>query len=116
MTLRFNILRVFIFLFWSTTVNAQNKDIDSLKRVLQDQRDDTNKVNTLHALISAFAKAGDYESILQFANEELSLAQRLGYQKGEARSNYMIGLALSSKHQTNLPEAIQHLSKALEIY
>ena len=42
-----NIMTVFLFVLYSFVSNGQDKTIDSLKRILQTQKEDTNKVNTL---------------------------------------------------------------------
>jgi signal transduction histidine kinase len=40
-------MTVFLFVLYSFVSNGQDKTIDSLKRILQTQKEDTNKVNTL---------------------------------------------------------------------
>ncbi len=44
----------FIAIFALQNVSAQNSTIDSLKKVFQTEKDDTNKVNTLIELAREF--------------------------------------------------------------
>ena len=53
---------VFLFVLYSFASNGQNKTIDSLKKILQTQKEDTNKVNTLNQLGRQFIKRDDFEN------------------------------------------------------
>ncbi|MBA3662678.1 MAG: SpoIIE family protein phosphatase [Bacteroidetes bacterium] len=63
-----------ILLLISISLKGQLK-LDSLKTVLSKQKDDTNKVNTLHKLI----KESDPQQGVEYALAANKLSQRLGY-------------------------------------
>jgi hypothetical protein len=54
------IMPAFLFLVYSFVSNGQSKTIDSLKKILQTQKEDTNKVNTLNELGRQFIKRNDF--------------------------------------------------------
>src|SRR5579871_323105 len=62
---------------------AQNKTIDSLKKILLREKEDTGKVNTLSKLSDALFDIFDPENALKYGNEALSLAKKIDFQKGE---------------------------------
>ena len=48
------IVTAFLLVVYSFVSNGQNNTIDSLKRVLQTQQEDTNRIKTLTALGGAY--------------------------------------------------------------
>ncbi len=84
-------LLVFLFVLYSFILNGQNNATDSLKRVLQAQEEDTNKVNALIALSSSFGNASSYDSALQYADRALSLSERSDFKKGQGSAYKNIG-------------------------
>ncbi len=105
---------VFLFFnFYSLIAFTQNTTIDSLKKVLQSQKEDTNKVNTFLGLSYAFFQNGNYSEVLQYANEALVLSKRLNFQKGQANAYKTIGELYG--YQGNLLECRKNFTAALKI-
>ena len=86
------IVPVFLLLLYSFAINGQNNVIDSLRRVLQTQKEDTIKVNTLNALGTALTNISDLDSALKFANQALALSESINFKKGQAKAYGIIGL------------------------
>ena len=71
-----------ICLFIIKTIAAQNQPIvDSLKTIINLQKQDTNRVNAFAHL--AYEQT-QFDSTIKYAREGLRLAQKLNYKKGEA--------------------------------
>ncbi len=70
-------------LLCSFTSNAQNKLIDSLKRALQTQKEDTNRVNTLNQLSLALRNDGYYKEAKERIETTIQLSRKLNFKKGE---------------------------------
>jgi len=62
-----------------------DKKIDILLKELWNAREDTNKVNTLHEIYSAYYTIKNYSAAAKYNNEACRLSKQLGYIKGEAR-------------------------------
>jgi signal transduction histidine kinase len=93
---------------------AQSNRIDSLKKVIQTEKDDSSKVITLGHISAYYWMTGDYENEMQAAKAVLELATRLNYTAGMADGNLFIGLAYSLKNEhTNVDE---YFEKALALY
>jgi two-component system NtrC family sensor kinase len=96
-----------IFIVYSFTASAQSDSlyIDSLKKVLQTQREDTNKVNTYFD-VGYFYQWSQPDSALRYAIPGLELAKKLNFISGEYDMILPITEALSLKG---------NYSKALEL-
>ena len=101
-------------LLYSFTVSAQHYNIDSLKRVLQTQKDDTGKVNTLNLLSYTLASSGDNNGSLPIAENALSLSQKLNYRKGKAYAYSNIANA-HVYSGNNYPGDLKIMDTALQI-
>ncbi|HMJ47875.1 MAG TPA: ATP-binding protein [Ferruginibacter sp.] len=95
----------------ATTAFGQHAVIDSLKRILATQTEDTNKVNTLNQLAALQIKRSDFSKSLEYANKALTLAEALKFTRGKAESFKNMG----SSYQ-NFNEAIKYLNNALTIF
>ncbi|HEY4876592.1 MAG TPA: ATP-binding protein [Puia sp.] len=73
-----------VFFLFPFISHAQNNTIDSLQKILQTQKDDTNKVNALNDLSWAFGKKNDNKKASRYIDEAISLAENINYKKGEA--------------------------------
>jgi signal transduction histidine kinase len=62
--------------------HAQNSTIDSLKKILKLQSEDTNKVNTLIKLTDTYITLYDYTNALPYAKQAVSLAEKLKFKRG----------------------------------
>ena len=92
---------------------AYTQSIDSLEKVLQKQKEDTNRVNTLLILSDSMRVANDKKNALEKANEALSISEKINYQKGKGRAYLNIGKIFQS--QNNYLEAQKFFSIALKI-
>ena len=81
---------VFIFSFRCSLCFSGNSKADSLERVLKSSREDTVKVNLLN-MLSAVCESYDIDKSLFYANEALSLSQKLNYESGKAWAYSNIG-------------------------
>jgi tetratricopeptide (TPR) repeat protein len=107
-----------IFLFLAgTCIRAQsNKSvmgIDSLRRVLKDMPDDSNKVNVLNKLSNKQEQLGNEDSSLYYANLGEEIAEKIGFNKNEASIYNFIGNSYFQKG--NFPGALECYFKGLTI-
>ena len=90
-----------------------NAKIDSLQAVLKTIPEDTNKVNTLIELCRA-QPSSDLKLILQFANEAITLSQKINFPEGEADTYFYLGYSYYAAG--DMPKALESILKALGIY
>lgn len=109
------VLLFILFLVSTTSKNilAQDSYIDSLKTLIETQKADTNKVNTLNELSYEFTNIGEYQIALNYASQAKSLSEKLNFKKGLADAYTKIGLIY--KDQSNYPEALKNYFAALKI-
>ena len=69
-------------LLLAPAIYCQNEEMDSLKAVLSNQREDTGKVNTLNQLCKALRENHDYTNAMAYANAALSLSVKINFKKG----------------------------------
>ena len=107
-----NILLLAIFLLCLNLGYPQNSGIDSLKKLLQIQRQDTNKVNLLSEI--SFVSLGHLpDSSIVYAQQALHLAEKLQYEPGVL--NAALSLADAYTTTGNYPMAIDFGFKALAL-
>jgi tetratricopeptide (TPR) repeat protein len=94
--------------------HAQTKTIDSLQKVLQTEKEDTNKVNTLNELAYEFTYNTDFQKSFQFANEAISLAEKINDKTGKALAFFRIGVCYAV--HSNLAEGNKNLNTAMTLY
>lgn len=92
---------------------AQNRKIDSLRKVLSIMKDDTNKVNTLNILSHKLEGTGSYDSSLLYAHTAEALAEKTGFENGLAKAYIHIGNIYIDRG--NYPLALEYENKALTI-
>jgi len=100
---------VCVFVFQSPTLIAQN--IDSLKRDIVSNNDDTSKVFTFLRLCNHYLDH-ERDSAMQYAQDALNLAISTNFIKGEAQSLNFIGSILNSIG--NYPKALEFHLNALK--
>ncbi|MBN4052184.1 tetratricopeptide repeat protein [Sphingobacteriaceae bacterium AH-315-L07] len=91
---------------------AQAK-LDSLQSAYENIEADTLRVNLLNRISWQLFILGEYEAALQKANESLTLAEKLNYPKGIARSYNHIGVIY--RNQSDYPNALKYHLKSLKI-
>lgn len=92
-------------------ISAQSPPVDSLTRLLATTKEDTTKVNVL-CWLSFYDPS--FEHGLKLAQEGLSLAQKIKYEKGEADCLFEIGNQYSGA--SNSPMALHFYLEALKIW
>src|SRR5438477_1057081 len=101
-----------IFLLIITNIYAQNNTaIDSLKDIVNKQKNDTTEVNALSFLANQQASSNPG---FEYAQRGLLLARKINYKKGEAECLWV--LASCYLYHGNYSSGIQYLLYALDIY
>ena len=99
---------IFLFLFSF----SQQTQIDSLLSLLKKDKEDTNKVNHLNALVKEHISS-EPKQALGYAQQALSLAQKIGWKKGVGNSFYSMGYYYYT--QTDYPNCLDYRLKALKV-
>ena len=106
----------------SFSSSAQNDSlrIDSLKKVLTNQREDTVKVNTLNELSTTFASNDAREEALEYARHAISLSKKVNFKNGEGNAYYNYAVALKGSNykgeRGSLLEVLDYLNKAMSVF
>jgi len=101
-----------VILFWLSSACAQNNDIDSLKKALQTQKADTNKVKLLISLSNAYAYLYA-DTGVAYGIQAFELAEKLKYDSGVFWSIVPLSAALSIVGNYTL--SLSFCFKALEL-
>ena len=107
------ILTSLLFLV-SGSLWCQNIQIDSLKNVVQTGQQDTTKVVALNALSLEFIQIDDLDQAKSFANQSITLADKLKYQKGKAYALKNKGLV--EYYQSNYKEVLNNWTQSLQTF
>ena len=100
----------FLLIFWfDMCAQSDSLKIDSLKKLLAIQKDDTNRVNTLNELGRQFLKKDDYKNGEQCTNDALWLAKKLNFKKGQA-----IAYGFKADAAATLEETWPYLDSAIQ--
>lgn len=104
-----------LFLSFGALSFAQSTPhIDSLLAVLKTQKEDTNKVNTLHELTRAYLfELNDNEKVGEYGKKQLALSQKLNYKKGIAYGYLNCGII--SRSSGDNQQALVYDNKSLEV-
>jgi two-component system, NarL family, sensor histidine kinase UhpB len=100
---------LYMLLVYSLILSAQKHIVDSLLRILQNQQEDTTKVNTLFEL----SEICDESDILKYAEPALALAEKLNYKKGIADASSNIGYLYGARG--NFIKALEYGEKSLKL-
>ena len=103
----------FIFYFCFSISQAQRKVIDSLINILTVIKEDTSSINSLNSLASAFRFNQPDTSIL-LGNRALMMAEKINWNPGIAKTERNLGSFY--RLRGNYPDALEHYTKALEIF
>ncbi|HWY33315.1 MAG TPA: tetratricopeptide repeat protein, partial [Nitrosopumilaceae archaeon] len=79
-------LALLILLLGALEVNGQQKKIDSLKKIITLEKEDTNKVNDLNDLSWKLLNIPNIDQALEYATKGKKLAEQLNYKKGISSS------------------------------
>jgi len=105
---------LFVFLITSFSVTPQSVKIDSLIKVLDTQKNDTNKVKTLNLLCGQYKANSELDKVIEYGEQSLELSKKLKYFRGEANALTKIGSAYEIKG--DLPQALKYYINALKQY
>src|SRR5579862_1980455 len=95
-------------------IHAQDRYVDSLRKALLSEKEDTNKINTLDNLCAYYWDGSDYENTMQNAKALLALATKINYKIGIADGYEYTGLAYNIK-KDRFNES-ENFNKALALY
>lgn len=112
MTYRFATL--FVVLFTSFLVVAQQSKIDSLKQVIQETSVDTIKVSALLEIAREYRNAEQTDNAEDYVAKAKESAVSIGFRKGEAISNWIFGDLDVDRDET--VKAIDHYFESIEIF
>lgn len=104
---------IFLFLSFNVFGQADSLRIDSLKRALFLQKEDTNKVQSLYELSMALSKSFEGDSAVLYGKQSLALATRTNNKKGIGYGNIAIGVGHLARNSYN--ESVKALTEALTI-
>ena len=110
----FKYILILVFLLGLLSLSCaqgKNRVIDSLKNILQTQKDDSTRINILNTLSEQLKISGYYDSSLFYAEKGEVLAEKIGLKKGSARALRNIGIIYF--HQSNYPRALEYMVKSL---
>lgn len=109
-----HIMRLSVILLSSFAAHTQSlSDIDSLKKVLVTQKEDTNKVITLYTLSFHYDSGSYADTALIYSQQALTLAEKLNYEPGIFWSQITLGESLAVLG--NYPLALEYDFKALAL-
>ena len=106
------VLKIFLLLLLSPFCKAQTNTIDSVKKLLQIEKQDTGRVMLLYQLSKNYLYLKP-DTALLLAQQSLSLSNKIGFAKGEAMSMNMIANVF--RNTGNYLKALQLYLKALKI-
>ena len=86
------------FLLMSLTVLSQNREIDSLKRIVETEAKDTAMVSSLNNLGLELLNQGNIDESLKYSEKANDLATELGYIKGKALSLKQLTYSVNVVH------------------
>ena len=104
---------ILLFTLFCFSISAQNKKIESFLAKQAIEKNDTNKVNTLHSLGTAFCFFKPDTSIT-IVNEALALAKKLNWKKGHAQSEHLLGIYSFLKNEAE--KSIAQYNKAILLW
>ncbi|HVZ55337.1 MAG TPA: adenylate/guanylate cyclase domain-containing protein [Chitinophagaceae bacterium] len=94
-------------------VLAQDVNVDSLKALLPETKEDSGKVDLQLQIAKALVNTSP-DQVLAVSTEARDLATRLGYLKGEAYAYKYIGIAYY--YQSNPIGALENWNRAIELF
>ncbi|HSZ86460.1 MAG TPA: ATP-binding protein [Puia sp.] len=103
-----------VYILLSFYSYSQSSYVDSLKKVLATEKEDTNKVNTLDYLFDYYWGNDDYENAMQNAKLILALSTKINYKIGIADGYLNAGLAYAIKKDS--ANESEYFNRALALY
>src|SRR5688572_22487832 len=103
------------FSFFAFFAIAQQHKLDSLKRLLPRQQEDSHKVNILVAIANQYIGQYDYENALSFIQLALPLSQKISFKKGEGYC-FLKKAVVEFNMNNNTEQAIRDAGRALDLF
>ena len=103
-----------IFFFLLTKLDAQDKEVDSLRNLITEHKQDSVVVNA-HLQLSVLVSKTDIEDSKQNALKAIELSKKINFKKGEAYGYKNLGLLLYAKGELT-KELIDNWKKSLELF
>lgn len=117
----------FLLLFCDFNLNifAQAKQndcctarIDSMLRILPQQREDSSRVRTLLAIAwdkfnLSWSVGGDYSGAIDYAHQGMALAEKIKFKWGKGRANFILGKCFEEK--ADYAESLKYCLAGLKI-
>jgi len=107
-------LLITLSLLFAQPFYPQKRVLDSLKNQLENNTQDTVRVNTLGELVTKLRQQGDYQAATSYAEEGMALARKLSFKKGEAYFNTELGIIYW--YQDNYAKALKFHERALALF
>ena len=105
------IIKTFLLLLLPAVTFAQTNIVDSLNRLLQNEKQDTSRVKLLNQISDAYSTSKP-DTALVLAQQALALARKTGFATGEIRSLTISGNVFDLTG--NYPKALQLYLEALK--
>jgi signal transduction histidine kinase len=102
----------FIFLLFSYSAYTQVSGLDSVKKVLQTQKEDTNKLNTLFFLVGHYIES-HADTGVTYSQQALDLAEKLNLKEAVLAAEGSLSLCLT--FAGNYPLGLDHAFKTLAL-
>ena len=102
----------FLLISFALSVSAQNRDTDSLNRVLKQSKNDTDRVLVMAVLGRSYGNTLP-DSAMYMEEQALHLSQRIHYPRGEVRA--LISLGNLVKIQGDFTKSLKLLLNGLQI-
>jgi signal transduction histidine kinase len=93
---------------------SQNIAVDSLKKIVQQQKEDTSKVNALNILAQTLVNQNDFSEGYEVASRALKLAEEIKYTIGKGKALQCMGSCLEL--QGKYVEARKLYANALQVF
>ena len=108
--LKNKILSIF-FLLTIQVVFGQQKEIDSLKNIIEKQRGDTNEVNALKKIVHLYFEQNQYDSENKYIDRQLVLARNLNFLFRKDSSDVIWLIDMAGMYRFSNPDSSIILAK-----
>jgi serine phosphatase RsbU (regulator of sigma subunit) len=107
-------LLIFLILAIHFHGTGQTQLIDTLRRTILTEKEDSNKVKNLNAFTESFLRLSRYDTAMICASTALSLGEKLNYKRGIAGALKNKGVVF--RNQGNYPKALECDFKSFNLY
>lgn len=105
---------IFVLAIQYSAIAQSAPHIDSLLKVLNTEKEDTNKANTLYEITRAYLfELNDNQKVGEYGKKQLLLSQKLNFKKGIAYG--YLNCAIASRNSGDLQQALLYDNKSLVV-